>query len=78
MHQGIIIRKCWSCHKNLLNTEQMNNDKPCKECQAKGVGVRIKDRHKKVIHTTSYEDIKSRLCNERSTNNSKQIDNVKL
>ena len=64
MHQGIIIRKCWSCHKNLLNTEQMNNDKPCKECQAKGVGVRIKDRHKKVIHTTSYEDIKAKLTKE--------------
>ena len=64
MYQGIIIRKCWSCHKNLLNSEQMHNDKPCNECQAKGIGTRDKDRQKKVTHTTSYEEIKSRLTKE--------------
>jgi hypothetical protein len=42
----------------------MHNDKPCNECQAKGIGTRDKDRQKKVTHTTSYEEIKSRLTKE--------------
>jgi hypothetical protein len=65
MKQHIIIRKCWSCHNALLNSEQIKNDKPCFACQKKGIGPRPKARQKKVIRSVSYEDIKSRLHDEQ-------------
>ncbi len=57
---GLIVRKCWSCHKNVLTSKQILEGLPCVTCQEKN-NLKVKaPRVKKPDHSTPYIPLSER------------------